>query len=516
MEPGVIYARVSTDEQRDNFSLRNQIYDIEKLCEKKNIQVILKLDDDHSAKNFDRPEFKKFLNDLESGKLKCSYFVFYKMDRFSRNMQQTLMMFARLKAKGVKLLSVQEGEIDFDNIKTFFPNVISAAAAQFDNMQRAENTTRGMMTGLAEGKWMWKAPYGYKNVTLSKYNKVIVVDDKQAEIVKFCFEQYATGLYTVEDVRKMAKEKGLIRHSQPFTDMLKNPFYKGWFKRAEYRNEPERMVQGVHKPIISEELFNEVQALLNGKKKQFSKTPKFDDFPLRGGYLICPKCNKPRTGSFSKKVYPYYHCQDNKTKKAESCGRISTDIAHEKLISYLKSFEVAPEILELYNLMLAEKFQEGEKDTLQTKKSLENEIAIIDTRLNVLTDKYIDGLVSESDYKETKIRYEKQRNELIMKHSQLPHSGKEFQQYINYSFSLLGNISGYYSNATTATKRKILSSIFPENLIFENGTYRTPKINAVFSLLLNTSKDFSQKKAGENANLSCLVAPTRIELVSKV
>ena len=38
-----------------------------------------------------------------------------------------------------------------------------------------------------------------------------------------------------------------------------------------YRNEPEEIVQGIHEPIISEELFNEIQSLLEGKKRITSK-----------------------------------------------------------------------------------------------------------------------------------------------------------------------------------------------------------------------------------------------------
>ncbi len=80
--------------------------------------------------------------------------------------------------------------------------------------------------------------------------------------------------------------------------------------------------------------------------------------------------------------------------------------------------------------------------------------------------------------------------------------------FIEYLFI---SINCYY-------RQRIVSSIFPEKLIFENKAYRTPKVNSAVALLCRNSKALGGDKKTkhlENEVLSCGVASTRIELVSE-
>lgn len=251
--------------------------------------------DDHSAKNFNRPAFQRFIQQVQTGEVQCSFFVFYKMDRFSRDLFETIRMFGVLKDKKIKIFSVLEGELNFDDLTQFFPNLISAASAQMDNMQRAENTKRGMMEGLKQGRWMWHAPYGYEN---NKEKRTMTVVEAEADIVRFCFKQYSTGAFSVEEVRLMACNRGLKRSPQSFTNVLRNPLYAGLIRRPALRDEPEQLVEAIHQPIITKQLYDEVQDLLDGKKKSYKKELHTEELQLRP-FLICPKCRNIMTGSRS-------------------------------------------------------------------------------------------------------------------------------------------------------------------------------------------------------------------------
>ena len=83
-------------------------------------------------------------------------------------------------------------------------------------------------------------------------------------------------------------------------------------------------------------------------------------------------------------------------------------------------------------------------------------------------------------------------------------------------FSFLVNLGESYNKAEVGTKQKIISSIFPENLIYENNNYRTTRINEIIELLFNVGKGFTKSKTGINPGHSSLVALTGIEPVSKV
>ena len=91
MRKAVIYTRVSTDEQKEHgFSLPEQKGRLIKECERKKYEILEPYEDDHSAKNFNRPEFKRFQADINSGRIKPDIFLCVRYDRFSRTAEETL------------------------------------------------------------------------------------------------------------------------------------------------------------------------------------------------------------------------------------------------------------------------------------------------------------------------------------------------------------------------------------------------------------------------------------------
>lgn len=57
---------------------------------------------------------------------------------------RTIFMVKTLNNSGIKVFSLAEGEINFISAHTFFPTLIQAGAAEYDNLLRADNTIRGM------------------------------------------------------------------------------------------------------------------------------------------------------------------------------------------------------------------------------------------------------------------------------------------------------------------------------------------------------------------------------------
>jgi site-specific DNA recombinase len=81
-----LYIRVSTDEQADRgYSQRDQEERLRKYCDQHQMTVRKVIYEDHSAKSFERPEWKKLLLDLRRYKGKSDLILFTKWDRFSRN-----------------------------------------------------------------------------------------------------------------------------------------------------------------------------------------------------------------------------------------------------------------------------------------------------------------------------------------------------------------------------------------------------------------------------------------------
>jgi len=105
-------------------------------------------------------------------------------------------------------------------------------------------------------------------------------------------------------------------------------------------------------------------------------------------------------------------------------------------------------------------------------------------------------------------------NSLRFDKTQLQYKDTDISSYVAYGFNLLENLDKYYTEADLEVKEKLVSSIFPERLIYENGKYRTNGTDNIISLLCETNKDFEQirkEKASENGGDSRMVALTGIE-----
>lgn len=74
-----------------------------------------------------------------------------------------------------------------------------------------------------------------------------------------------------------------------------------------------------------------------------------------------------------------------------------------------------------------------------------------------------------------------------------------FMQYVKYGFSLLKDLRKYYEISSIEIKQKILSSIFPGKLIFEDNKCRTPKVNKVLKLLTSNINELGEIKKGKKS-----------------
>lgn len=510
MKKAIIYTRVSTDEQKENgFSLPDQLNRILKYCSIKNYNVVAHYQEDHSAKDFNRPQFKMFLNDLKSKKINPDVFVCVRMDRFTRNAIEGYNMIMVLKKQGIEFETI-ESNISLDTPEELLPFFINMLLPQIDNERRGLNTKRGMRQAVREGRFPWKAPIGYLNDPINK--GMLIVDTKRAPFIKFLFETYGTGLYGVDQIKAMLKERGLKTVKQNLYNILRQPLYTGKIKLEAWKDEPEEIYQGLHEAIIDEGLFNICNDILSGKKRKFSKpSTRKENLPLRG-FLRCCRCGSKLTGSNSRSrngsLHSYYHCQ-------HGCKeRFRADEANELFVKFLSGFEPSEDVKQLYSKILADVFKTNQTERNQEKKSLEEQIESLQKRIHTLNDKYFDGVLDDATYKEAKARYETLKNDLVGKHMALQPEGAALENYLRFASNCISNIGHMFEKADFEGKQLIIGSIFPDNLIFKEKNYRTTKVNEVIKLICSIDKAFQEnrnKKVGKIADLSILAPPVGLE-----
>jgi site-specific DNA recombinase len=130
----------------------------------------------------------------------------------------------------------------------------------------------------------------------------------------------------------------------------------------------------------------------------------------------------------------------------------------------------------------------------------------------------LDGEFSASEYKEMKFEIETELDKLNREEAQFRQGIENYDDKIDDCLDLLLNLDKYYVSKNTEIKQKILGSVFPEKLIFQNNEYRTTKTNDVVALICPTDKGFGKKKGGKKTDFSVSslrVVPTGIEPVTQ-
>ena len=504
------YIRVSTDDQAQNgFSLPYQKQMLENYCKINGHELITIFEEDYSAKDFDRPTFNKLVEYLKVNRGRVDLLLFTKWDRFSRNQEGALGMIRRLQKLGV-MVSAVEQPLDLSIPDNKLMLAMYLAIPEVENDKNSQRTTDGMHRGNKEGCWMGTAPFGYSNWRNTD-GKSTLQPNASAVVVKAAFDMYSQGIYSMEEVRKALVKDGMKLTKNAFNSMLRNVVYTGRVLVKAHKQEAEDIVIGLHEPIISSETFDEVQAIIGGKKKKkLISSVRSEIMPLRNR-LTCPICNKNLTGSGSKGrngIHYYYHC-------TTGCGfRCRVDKANDAFENLLNSFSFREEVVRLYHAVLNDVFKEKHHDRAETEKSIDQEIESIERRLENVFDKFSDDQIDQQEYSAAKKRYGDKLTELFMKKANFGAEDKNAQRFLKYGLSLLTDLRRYYVEAPLPVKQKIIGSIFPEKLVFDKVEYRTTKMNEFISLLTNSSNGLGvlkKEKADISVGLSCLAPPSGLE-----
>jgi len=489
MQKAVIYYRVSTEEQAQHgISLEQQKNQCLAYAQQNNIEVIEYFHDDGvSAKTIERPSLQKLLTYCRRNYKNIDCVIIYKIDRLSRNVNDYSSINMLLTKLSIQLISTTES-IDKTPTGKFIGHIM-AANAQLDNDIRSERVSSCMRERLKSGVWCHKAPIGYLNSRNTQGQKTIKLDRKKAKLIKWAFEEFAKGIYTLEEVRRTANKKGLCTEKgkeisfQLMSKMIKNTFYYGQMY-ARRRNE---YWPGTHKTIISKETYYKCQEILSRKKERaIYKTKKevSRDFPLRN-FVCCAYCDRPLTASYSTGKFggkfPYYRCYNKECSKLQS---IPKEKIENDFMVYIEQIIPKKQVLESSKDVLLDiknnKFTEINKHRKDAKKAL---IKLLEEKKELIAMRR-KGPLDDDDFKEAlqdvKIQISKaqsQKNGLHLKEL-------ISDQVINEAFELISFLPEMWGNADYEQKIKIQSSIFLEKPNYDKNTFGTPQL----SLLLAKNK----------------------------
>ena len=298
----VIYNRISSKEQEQNQSLELQLDTCARYAERYDLTIVETFGGTFESAKTDkeRREFNKMLTFIRRNKkLDIKYVIVYNTKRFSRTGSTTIL--EELEAMNIFVLSATSNYNPKTPAGKFCQRMESATAA-FENQEKAESTKELGLKRLLEGRWIAKAPRGYKQITTKA--KQTIVFDEEAKHIKKAFHWKADEKLTNEEIRQKLEKLGFQTTKQKLSEMLKNPFYCSLMVHNFLEG---RVVKGKHPPIISEETFLKANEILNqnytgGYEQKLEKRWA----PLLGS-LKCPCCHHNVSASMSTKMKKKYN-----------------------------------------------------------------------------------------------------------------------------------------------------------------------------------------------------------------
>lgn len=495
-----LYIRVSTDEQADKgYSQRDQFERLERYCKQNNLIIGQTIFEDHSAKNFVRPEWIKYVNHIKKSSTKPNYLLFTKWDRFSRNAGDAYQMIKLLQNHNISPQAIEQ-PLDTSIPENKMMLAIYLAAPEVENDRRALNTFYGMRRAQKEGRVMGTASYGYINKCTEDGRKYVAIKEPEASNMRWAFNELSKGKYAIDQIRKKMNSMGgspISRSS--FYKSIRNPIYCGKIFIKAYKDEEECIVEGKHEPLISDSLFIQVQQVLTGKTKDERPRGKIlvsENLPLRG-FLKCPRCGQHISGSGSKgklKVYYYYHCNSK-------CGyRYNSTVVNTIFEEQLKTLSFNESAKQLIKEIILFNFKHIQQNVDDRKKYLVSQLQDLNNKLDNARDKYLNDLLDYDDYRliksDTKAKLD--NLEMELQNQKLTRKNLGITKKVETVLNIIPNLSKLYSQGDTETKRDILCSILAEKLEFEENAFRTPKLNSALSYILQINNSLQTKKDGQN------------------
>jgi len=344
-----------------------------------------------------------------------------------------------------------------------------------------------------KGVCTYMAPVGYLNIGTMQEKPI---DKVRAPIIKQMYELYASGNWTLSEIRGWAIEHGFtmrpmrrkrtkaetlqdeeddvlvdlpkIAHLPSATSIhkiLTNPFYAGKVQG----NNGGYVQSSSHKPIVTDELFNDVQRVLRRKNVTIKYTNKIT-YPLRGMFR-CDACKRVYT-PYLKKGNVYYgaHCLQGCTNSCKSFNYSKI----EQLVGYMmwKLCFTDSELTEIQSksqtdemkVLDAERLKVSEMRDRKKKKIIEDTNYLDGNKLNLLKT----GVYSPEALIEEEKMLSDQLVQIQLEEASASTSVSEtIGNTINLS-ELLKTLHLLYENAKPQEKEPIIKMVFSELHLFEN------------------------------------------------
>lgn len=378
----VIYARYSSHNQTEQ-SIEGQLRDNYAWAKQQDITVVGEYIDRAITGTRDlRPDFQRMITDAE--KKQFEMVIVWKLDRFARNRYDSAIYKARLKKYGVRVVSVKENITD--NPEGIILEGLLESMAEYYSANLSQNIRRGIRESIAKGHYLGgQPPFGYKTV-----DHKLVPDEKTAHIVRYIFEQYASGVAKKDIVADLNAKGYRNKAGRPFTpgsfhSVLANTVYIGHYKYGGTE------IDCVTEPLIDEKTFQQAQNQIIRHKH--APAAKSSAPYLLQGKVFCGVCGAPMIAgagtSHTGQRHTYYICSARRDHHACAKKNEKREALEDAVIDHTLRYILTPaRAAKIASAVVAQFDREFSQDGVE---SLEKAIAQIDRESEKLVDALIEA-----------------------------------------------------------------------------------------------------------------------------
>lgn len=448
-----LYCRLSSDDAYlgESGSIKTQRSLLTQYCKENNIPVYdVYTDDGFSGTNFERPAFKRMLNDLESHR--ANLVIVKDLSRFGREYAQMGMYIENyFEDWNIRFISIGEN-IDTlngtDEILMPITNVINSQYAK----ECSRKTKQAHRALAKEGKFIGsRAPFGYIKDPKDRHH--LIVDEEAASVVRSIFKMFCDGIGYVR-MTKILREKKILNpqayfnknnpdyyksdywrqnfdwHATSIRVILNNPVYLGQttFGRTKVKGKTKKkkvatdesewiVVENTHDPIIDKATWNLAHDIMKNRRRE----TKSGETQMFAGLVKCSDCGSALNVSRNAKTgkYTSFSCWVYKNYGKGRCTshaigyKTLYNIVLENIRRQAECASVQKEkYLEMLKNQMAEKATQDIKSVKSELKKINKRIAQLEKILNKLYEDRALEKITEERYLLMNSNYENEYNEL--------------------------------------------------------------------------------------------------------
>ncbi len=468
----VIYARVSSREQDETgYSLPSQVNLLKEYATRRGLTVVKIFSVAESASGAkEREVFREMMEYMVKNSI--SILLCEKVDRLTRNLKEAVVVNDWVEKDTARQIHfVKQNLVIHKDAKSDekFRWDIEIVLAKKYIANLSEEVKKGQAEKIRQGGYPTKPPLGYKTVG-EKGHKMHVLDEESAAFVRKAFEYYSAGTYSLRALKEKLYEDGL-RTRQGFklstsrlAEILSDPFYYGAIRW----NDAILNHRGLHEPIVSKDIFNRVQEVMNGRT-----APHFNRHLFQFTKMIkCGECGGTISGYMSKGNIRY-ECKHGK--KCAQKGTTIQDELEKQLMGIFDLFEaITPEeALEMRSRLL--KDHKAEADYIEASlERLQHRYTQLEHQKRVIYDDRLNGEITVERWKEKQAEILNEQQGITDNIAKLKSEGTRYREIYSNLLDLACRARALYEKKSPAQRRMMLKQLF------SNLTLKEKKLIPVF------------------------------------